>query len=357
MDLTRTPNAEKKRVCTGKLDWCSNAVGFACRKGRKPGSRSPNQDSWCVHRTPQKSSVYGVFDGHGEKGHIVSDYVKQVLTQKVIQASQCTAGDSLAKVQAIYQQAQKSLMEKPHLGVQMSGTTATIVVHDNERERLFISHVGDSTAAIIRNKAGGAHELEGVALTRDHKPNLPDERARIEKHGRIQYDGYCHRVVKKHGSGPGLNMSRSLGDAVAHNACGVSAEPEIAEYMLTSQDHALLVCSDGIWEVISPQEAADIVKDFSPWQASEAAQKLADEAVARWLRGTQGQMTDDITVVLAFLHQDGKALCRVDTGSTAAPSHMTVSPTMEHSIGMLRAHSSSWSESSSFEEESPDNAL
>merc|ERR1711972_238071 len=119
-----------------------------------------------------------------------------------------------AKVQSGYEQVQQSLYAKPYLGVQQSGTTATVVVHDHVQDKLLVSHVGDSSAVIVRSVVGTAHKVEGARLTRDHKPELSDERERIEKHGRVVYDGVCHRVVKKVGAGPGLAMSRSLGDDV-----------------------------------------------------------------------------------------------------------------------------------------------
>mmetsp|Transcript_98461 Transcript_98461/g.301208 ORF Transcript_98461/g.301208 Transcript_98461/m.301208 type:complete len:411 (-) Transcript_98461:91-1323(-) len=350
MDMGRTPNTEKRMLSSNTLASAEKCIGYACRKGRKPGGRAPpNQDSWCVHRVPQGVTAYGVFDGHGEKGHLISDYVKQVLPRSVVQSVQsCEPSDAdaqVGKVQACFQQVQKSLYAKPHLAVQQSGTTATLVLHDRENSRLLVSHVGDSTAVVVKSKVGTAHEMEGIALTRDHKLTLPDEKERIERHGRIMFDGYCHRVNKKHGVGPGLNMSRSLGDGVAHRLCGVSDEPEVTQYKLSSQDQALLVCSDGIWEVISPQEAADVVKDYGPWQSMDAARKLADMAVARWMAGTQGQMMDDITVVLAFLQPSPCGLDRADTGSTAVPA--TISPSYVDKANKLTEilRHSSWSES------------
>lgn len=65
-------------------------------------------------------------------------------------------------------------------------------------------------------------------LTRDHKPELEDEGARIRRAGgRVVVVAGCHRVSPRKVYAPGLNMSRSLGDAQSH-ACGVSAQPEAA---------------------------------------------------------------------------------------------------------------------------------
>ena len=48
--------------------------------------------------------------------------------------------------------------------------------------------------------------------------------------------------------GPGLRVSRSLGDQVAAT-CGVIAEPELSHHKLTSDDRFLIVASDGLWSV------------------------------------------------------------------------------------------------------------
>ena len=69
-------------------------------------------------------------------------------------------------------------------------------------------------------------------ITRDHKPDDPDEQARIlSMNGRIEsYKGRYGenvgpaRVWLKHEQYPGLAMSRSIGDACAHSV-GVSALP------------------------------------------------------------------------------------------------------------------------------------
>merc|ERR1719229_1516493 len=136
----------------------------------------------------------------------------------------------------------------------MSGTTCTLVVHDHANNKLTVAHVADSSAVLgQKNKV--------VQLTRDHKPNLQDERRRIEsKGGRVVFDGYAnYRVYAKGARYPGLNMSRCLGDLMGHQDCGISCIPEIVEHKITDNDTTLFVCSDGIWEFIEPTEAYDIV--------------------------------------------------------------------------------------------------
>jgi hypothetical protein len=74
--------------------------------------------------------------------------------------------------------------------------------------------------------------LKVTPLSEDHKPSLPNERRRVESmNGRVepilgpsnQWLG-PDRVWLKHEDTPGLAMSRSLGDGLAHSI-GVSSEP------------------------------------------------------------------------------------------------------------------------------------
>merc|ERR1712203_885923 len=124
-----------------------------------------------------------------------------------------------------------------------------------------VAHVADSTIVLGKFKEGTSGPLEAVTLTRDHKPNLKDERARIEKAGgRVVFDGYAnHRVYAKNGRYPGLNMSRCLGDLMGHADAGCSAEPEVSERTIEDDDFVLLLCSDGVWEFMQAIEAVKLV--------------------------------------------------------------------------------------------------
>lgn len=103
-------------------------------------------------------------------------------------------------------------------------------------------------------------------MSRDHKPNDPDEFKRInDMGGRVDpyYDENGspvgpHRVWLKNEELPGLAMSRSFGDEVAASV-GVSAIPEIKEWRLTDQDKFVVLASDGLWEFIESEE----VRNFS----------------------------------------------------------------------------------------------
>lgn len=308
MDAGKNFFADKATKLAGDKVAELYGLGYTCRKGLKPDY--PNQDSWMTLLVEGKYALYGVFDGHGQKGHDLSNYVKDTLPKLIIRderfepgADGSTVGqvckDAFNRVQSFVAMADKMRT----MSAQLSGTTATLAVHDYALQRLCIAHVADSTAVIGRYSDDTRKKLVGSALTRDHKPNLPEERQRIERTGGVvKWDGYAnYRVYTRTGLLPGLNMSRCIGDLIGHNDCGLSAEPEISMVDLTPLDHVLLVCSDGVWEFTTPQEAVDIVAEYQASSAEVAANALAKHAWERWLQEEQGQVVDDITVIVVYL--------------------------------------------------------
>jgi serine/threonine protein phosphatase PrpC len=97
---------------------------------------------------------------------------------------------------------------------------------------------------------------------------------------------------------PGLAMSRSLGDVVAHQA-GVSSEPEFFERDLDpSTDRLILVATDGLWEFMDNDECVAMSVALTEPRLSVDA--LVKEANARWMR--EEQVIDDTTVITAHLY-------------------------------------------------------
>ncbi|KOO34445.1 protein phosphatase 2c containing protein [Chrysochromulina tobinii] len=56
----------------------------------------------------------------------------------------------------------------------------------------------------------------------------------------------------------GLAMARSIGDHAAATV-GVISEPEITEYDIVEDDFAIIIATDGVWELLSSQQVADIL--------------------------------------------------------------------------------------------------
>jgi serine/threonine protein phosphatase PrpC len=98
---------------------------------------------------------------------------------------------------------------------------------------------------------------------------------------------------------PGLAMSRSMGDGLAHSV-GVTPIPEITQYDVQPEDRFLIIASDGIWEFMTNEEVANVVAPYFDQNLPEAgANQLVKEALKTWQR--EEDVVDDITCVIVFL--------------------------------------------------------
>ncbi|KAG8457646.1 hypothetical protein KFE25_002310 [Diacronema lutheri] len=120
---------------------------------------------------------------------------------------------------------------------------------------VLVSNVGDSRALLCRNGMP-------LALSNDHKPDSPTERARIVKAGGFVRAGRCCA---------NLNLSRAVGDlnyksvrGVRREAQPISPEPDVRVATLREGDEFLLLGCDGIFEVLSNQQIVDFVRRRMP---------------------------------------------------------------------------------------------
>ena len=137
--------------------------------------------------------------------------------------------------------------------------------------------MGDSRVVLCR---GG----KAVPLSIDHKPNRSDERQRIEAAGGIVAWAGTWRV------GGVLAVSRAFGDRLLKRY--VVAVPEIQDEALQPGDEFIVMASDGLWDVLSYQDAISLVRGMQ--DATEMATRLAQEAYSR------GTMDNISCVVVRF---------------------------------------------------------
>ena len=117
----------------------------------------------------------------------------------------------------------------------------------------------------------------------DHKANRQDEKERIEKNGgyvAMEREGGLgpFRVYSKNDEGPGLAVSRSLGDIFGHTV-GVSFVPEVSYKMLEESDYFIVIGSDGIWDVMNSAEVVGYVFEKIEKEMTWARQRIVEELV------------------------------------------------------------------------------
>lgn len=281
-----------------------NSYGGYSKKGYAPyNPKKKNQDALVMAEDPKtRSLLLAVLDGHGEDGDKVAQYIKGKLANYMFKHRDFGT-DIRQAITDVVVQLEQEILEDSGIETDFSGTTFTMsVIRGNT---IVCGNIGDSRTTLgYRDRVTGVITAENVTI--DHKPDLPLEKARIEaKGGRVfavEYDDGVDgppRVWLGHMDVPGLAMSRSLGDAVAHSA-GVSSEPEFFEKNFNEgvhEDLVLVMASDGLWEFMSDQEVVDIA--VATTEPRYAVDRLISEANDRWMK--EEQVIDDTTVCVAFL--------------------------------------------------------
>lgn len=273
-------------------------LAYVCKKGLKP--ESPNQDDFCL-TLDGDTILLGVFDGHGPYGHEISHFVHRDLMQQIRSSTEYEQRpiEALKKSFGATNENLKAYcgLESTSCDCTVSGTTASVALFRGNK--LLLGHVGDSRVIMAIRQEG---VLRAQALTSDHKPLHPEEKQRIEQSGGEvkQLPGDIpYRVFAKGTEDPGLSMSRSIGDTDAQ-AVGVICEPDVVELEVSENAEFVLLCSDGIWEFVTNEEAVEVVGKFPRQQARQAAEKLAQLAWMRWVQNEEDTV-DDITVLLAYV--------------------------------------------------------
>lgn len=169
----------------------------------------------------------------------------------------------------------------------------------------YVINIGDSRAVL------GAKDRTVSALSNDHKPERPDEKARIEKAGgQVLKFGPVYRVttssalawehakIKKGPRPIQPAIARTFGDFSLKVPVPILiSAPEIRRVTLEAEHSILLLGCDGIWDVLSNQQAIDTA--FKSKDAGDAPKLIAGSVVS--LAFASGS-TDNISVVAIVLN-------------------------------------------------------
>ena len=262
-------------------------------------------------------NIFGVLDGHGPEGHLVSQFISKYIqvefqTHHLIERlKNCEEiykkliSKDYEIIKDIFTNADNALREQD-IDSKNSGTTCVLVIHIGEH--LICANTGDSRAILIFDEENDKdlESLRVFPLSVDNKPENPEEKERIYKMG-----GVVEKIMSRYGKGigpyrvwiknkdiPGLAMSRSIGDFIAKSV-GVIPDPEIIECNLSVYAKYVVICSDGVWEFLNNEDVMDLGKPFYLKNNPRGfCKEIVDYSVKLW--NQEDVVVDDITVVTIF---------------------------------------------------------
>ncbi|KAI4300687.1 hypothetical protein L6164_034035 [Bauhinia variegata] len=275
----------------------------------------------------------GVYDGHGgpEASRFIGDHLFHHL-MRIARENGTISEDILRGAVSATEDGFLTLVRrtygiKPLIAAVGSCCLAGVIW----KGTLYVANLGDSRAVI--GSLGGSNKIVAEQLTREH--NASKEEVRRELRSSHPEDSQI--VVMKHGTWriKGIiQVSRSIGDAYLKRPefsldpsfprfhmpepirrPVLTAEPSICSRVLQPNDKFLIFASDGLWEHLTNQEAAEIVYNnpragiagrLLKAALNEAARKreMRYKDLQKVEKGIRRFFHDDITVVVVFVDHD-----------------------------------------------------
>jgi len=242
-------------------------VEFGLAHEQNPAHRPTMEDEHVIIPSfgPSDFSFCGVYDGHG--GRQVVELVKQHLHQNILKEMQNrdvfrSPEEGVMKeviTSAFIQTDSYIFSTNPTV---KSGCTAvvSIIFNGPKGRELYIANCGDSRAVLMRKG-------KAVRLSYDHKGSDSEEEERIKEARGMVIRGKVAGI---------LGVTRAFGDFEFKEEKWVIPDPHISHLSLEKHDKKLLLACDGVFDVMSDQEAMDIVmKENDPQVAAANLVKTA----------------------------------------------------------------------------------
>ena len=300
--------------------WLKNYGVLTLPGKNTSGNHKTNQDSFVFKagiNQIKDFNIFGVLDGHGPNGHFVSKFASEFIPSKLINHPQI---QNLKDPEEIYKKLKENncsiitqafvetdqQLKNVSFDAYESGCTCVLVIHVGSH--IICANVGDSRAIVVYDQQGdnNLNNYNGIPLSKDFKPELPEETKRILMSGgevRQIEDISGERLgpfrVWARGKGyPGLAMSRSIGD-LKGKEIGVIPDPGILEYNLCDKTKYIVACSDGVWEFLNNEDVKEIGKQY---YIQNNPSGFCHDLIARSLNlwEINDIVVDDITAVVAF---------------------------------------------------------
>jgi serine/threonine protein phosphatase PrpC len=255
------------------------------------GRRNQNEDKHSIilnyngkNKDIKDINFFAVYDGHG--GKHISKCLSQKLPNFFINKKNIYPLTH-KYINDVYTHFQNSLRKSYTQIATDCGSTCLVVIQFKyiNNSYIHVLNTGDSRSILCRNNVP-------MVLSKDHKPNWPEEKERIEKlGGQIYRDGPDYRIKD-------LSVSRAFGDLSAEPY--VTNMPDIFTYKLQKNDKFLVLACDGVWDVLENQDVINFIiinsYDVSGNRINKninIARKLGEYAI---LRGSG----DNITCIIVF---------------------------------------------------------
>ena len=315
--ITKYDSKRSHRIKKNKND-VKISIEMVSIPGKKFNKEKINQDTYMILPNDifsknyisefSELNVFGVFDGHGDFGDIISNEVNNYFIEyfnkldfnsKEIFQKLCD--NNYKEIYSLFNQIDNKLHKKYNSKniCNNSGTTVNLVLLF--KSKIVCINLGDSKSILIHGDNNNIIQLNSC-----HIPEMEEEKKRIEKNGgevsRVDWADFGpQRVWFKGRIYPGLSISRSFGDFISE-PLGVFSIPDIKEYKIDYKNTKIMViATDGIWEFLSNEKVRDIlVPYYEENNILGGIKKLIEASSKIWSVKNQNYIDDLSSIVLFF---------------------------------------------------------
>jgi len=309
------------------------SCAFQCAVAETQGLRDSYEDAHAVVFTEESADLW-LLDGH--HGDAAARLGAPALAKELGSAMK---GDELPSHERISQsfravdnQLRQSLKADPDNA--KAGSTVVGLLASKQSDGSFkaqLINCGDSRGVIIKGPESPTKANESKTRARrhsntvivesiDHKPDHPNEKARIEAAGGSVHANRSEGTARIDGN---LAVSRGLGDFRYKNdrrrpafEQKVTCTPDIYELSDLPNGTIVVLACDGLWDVMTTKKVASLI---SAMMTSDTASfTLADIAHHLVSAALKKKSTDNVTVLLAQFGEPD--LADEDSQSTLCPS-------------------------------------
>jgi serine/threonine protein phosphatase PrpC len=326
LDLSTTESQDNEKII-------NITSSFITKAGIDDKKEKINQDSYLILEKLFENilNIYGIFDGHGKNGHLISSLLSTFLSQYLknkdnycLEKKNNNDSDSDSSISSQEIIINNELISKlfsnedfirkiiaeldlkaneSNFDLQFSGTTCLLLFLFEDY--IICSNIGDSMCVLFNcsNEDRWTYDI----ISKIHKPDIQSEKDRVLLNGGVIHPYYDelgifegpNRVYVKGKTYPGLSLTRSIGDLEAEKI-GIISEPDIIIKKKDSTCKYLVLGSDGLWDVIKPYDVRRIVNPyFLKSDTNGACNALLKTACKNWDK--EGCERDDITIIVVFI--------------------------------------------------------
>ena len=285
--------------------YCQNLT--LCNRN-KDGIEGINQDSFLQLLSingNKKFHLFGVMDGHGNNGHIISKYVSRFIGEYITseknkklfykksneQIYKLLIKNKYAFINKLISECNNSLVNNSDYQCNLSGSTCLLIfIIENN---LICANIGNSRAILLE-------KTELLQLSIDQTLSDPEEIKRIlQKGGKVKQIN--KKIILENANNNDFEISRSIGDKKLKNI-GIIYEPVITEYTLNRKSRFIIMGTQGLWNALSNEKAAiqvnKSIKLNNPLDSCRLLVKKAKEILNK-----ASSHIDDITVITIILEE------------------------------------------------------